>query len=112
MIKKTAGSTLAILLLLTACGESAEPIQGADAAVGQPTPKPLSQTDPEAYQMDPSTAMREAPEGMRQDVQRAIVCVVDRSRRDTGTAKIDADTIRVVTEHISKGGSAQDYCNQ
>lgn len=112
MIKKTAGPALAILFMLSACGESAEPVQDDGVVQAQPAPKPLSQTDPEAYKMDPGAAMREAPEGMRQDVQRAIVCIVDRSRRDTGTAKIDANTIRAVTDHISKGGSAQDYCNQ
>ena len=113
MTKTIAGAALALMLLTTACGGTEEDVPASEDASTESAsrPRPLSQTDPEAYKMDPGTAMREAPEAIRADVQRAIVCVVEKARKDTGTAAINADTIRSVTRHITNGGSTQDYCN-
>ena len=113
MTKKTVGVALSILLVTAACSS------GNDVASENPSPteevstkrKPLSERDPQAYKMDPGTAMREAPEKLRVEVQKAIVCIVEKAHKEKRPAAINAETIRTVTAHIKSGGRAQDYCN-
>lgn len=112
MMKKTAGTALAILLLTAACSGSEEDIDAQEETAGEPAvrPLPLSKRDPEAYKMDPGTAMREAPEAMRTEVQQSIVCYVEKKREAGETAAVNAKTIRTITAHIKAGGSSKDYC--
>jgi hypothetical protein len=102
-------AAIAAAILLAGCGGDADPTPS-NATAPVVKPKPLSVVDPQAYKADPSTAMREVPEGMRQDVQRAIVCHVDRQRTEGGVKPLDAETIRVITESIKAGTTVEDAC--
>jgi hypothetical protein len=95
--------------LVSGCGNAAsEPAVDAKPAVAKP--KPLSQTDPEAFKKDPSTAMREVPPASRNDVQAAIICRVKRMKEAGQTAALDAQTIRTITESLASGRTVDEAC--
>lgn len=102
-------ASLVAAVLLAGCGAEPEVPSGNQTAVVTKA-KPLSQVDPQAYQRDPSTAMRQVPETMRANVQKAIVCRVNRQKQEGTVASLDAETIRKITQTINSGGSVEDAC--
>lgn len=103
-------AAIAAATLLAGCGGDADAPANNATAQAAPKPKPLSVTDPEAYKGDPSTAMREVPEASRQDIQRLIVCRVNRAREEGKPIALDADVIRDLTEKLRGGMTVEDAC--
>lgn len=95
--------------LVSGCGSAASE-QVPDAKTVVAKPKPLSETDPEAFKKDPSTAMREVPPASRNDVQAAIVCRIRRLKDAGQPAALDAQTIRTITESVASGRTVDEAC--
>lgn len=102
---------VASMLALSACGEGSN----ADAppvanTVQVAKPKPLSQTDPEAYHDNLESAMKEVPASMRIDFQNLLTCTV-RKEAALGAAKpLTAERVRQMTAQIKADPAAVTNC--
>lgn len=102
----TATATM-FALALTACGDKAEQA---------PKPAPVEKTtslqdrDPQAYKDNVGSAMAEVPEASRQDIPRAIGCIVSRPDASGRKPVLSAALVREVTEKLKNGQTVEDLC--
>jgi hypothetical protein len=102
----TATATM-LALALAACGGKAE---------DPPKPAPVEKTkslqerDPQAYKDNVGSAMKEVPEASRQDIPRAISCVVSRPDATGRKPVLSAALVREITDKLKNGQTVDDIC--